>query len=253
MKIYAVIPAFNEVNTLPGVVADTRQQVDHVIVVDDGSRDGTFDCLNPLPENVTVLHHETNLGKGASLRHGFQSALTAGATHVVTLDADGQHDPGDIPRLLEPLGDQQETLIIGERRVKRHAAPRLRRFANAFADFWISLAAGERIYDSQSGFRIYPARLLDAVCRTHQANSGFAFETELLITAVYQGCRLCYVPIESLYLSGARASHYRAFHDTMKIVWVVAGMLLNPRLFIPRLRHLLRNPSSCRRLSETRH
>lgn len=239
MKIFALIPAYNEAGTLPGIVADTARQVDQLIVVDDGSQDGTRTCLDPMPGNVTVLRHDSNLGKGASLRDGFQAALNAGASHVVTLDADGQHSPDDIPRLLEALGDRQDTLIIGERRVKRQAAPKYRRYANAFADFWISLAAGERIYDSQSGFRIYPSGLLDTLNHLPRLSSGFAFETELLITAVYQGFNLCYVPIESLYKSGARASHYRAVPDTTKIVWVVAGMLLNPKLFIPRLRHLL--------------
>lgn len=246
MKIFVVIPAYNEARTLPDVVARACAHADHVIIVDDGSHDGTDTCLAEPLTNVTVLRHDTNRGKAAALWRGFQYALDAGACHIVTLDADGQHRPEDIPRLLAALCEQQEALIIGERRNKRYSAPRSRRFANAFADFWISLAAGERVHDSQSGFRVYPASLLKNLLFVDRRRKSFTFETELLVSASLQGYAIRYRPIESLYLKGARASHYRAVYDTTQIVLVVAGMLLNPRLMRPRLRRLLNGPARAR-------
>lgn len=251
MKIYAVIPAFNEAHTLADIVSGVCEQVEHVIVVDDGSNDGTQACLEPLPQKVTLLRNDKNLGKGLALWRGFEYALEAGASHIVTLDADGQHRSSDIPRLLGRLDDQQESVIIGERRINRQSTPKLRRFANAFADFWISLAAGERIFDSQSGFRVYPSSLLGNPDALKQNSGGFAFETELLIISVYKGYKLQYVPIESLYQQNARPSHYRAIHDTIQIVLVVSRILLNPRLSIPRLRRLLRRQPQNRRITQT--
>ncbi|OBS09419.1 glycosyltransferase family 2 protein [Acidihalobacter prosperus] len=240
MKVFAVIPAYNEVRTLSELVAGARAHVDHVVVVDDGSSDGTAESLQPLPDGVTLLRNAGNRGKAAALWRGFRHALEAGATHVVTLDADGQHRPEDIPRLLAALKPDDDALILGERRDKRATAPRMRRFANAFADFWISLAAGQRLRDSQSGFRVYPVGLLSTLHFVERRRKSFVFETELLVAAVYGGFAIRYVDIASLYLHDARASHYRAVYDTTQIVIVVAGMLLDPRLALPRLRHLIR-------------
>lgn len=239
MKPVAVIPAYNEASTLHGVVASAQPWVDAVIVVDDGSTDGTGDCLGSMPENVCVLRHEHNRGKAAALATGFRHALELGATHVVTLDADGQHRPEDIPRLLAAAADDPPAVVIGERQDKRSAAPAARRMANHFADFWISLAAGRRIRDSQSGFRVYPAELLrDGRFPLSRSAEGFVLETELLVAAAYLGYPLRYVPIDSLYPQAARPSHYRAVHDTTQITLAVARMLLDPRLMLPRLRLL---------------
>src|SRR5690606_26714611 len=143
-----VIPALNEVLRIRDVVTQTLAHCPWVIVVDDGSTDGTAERLRDLP--VTVLRHGLRRGKGAALRTGFAEALARGATGVLTIDGDAQHDPSDLPRLLAAAARHPNHIIIGARLRHRAAAPRLRRMANAFGDWGVSWGAGYRIADSQS-------------------------------------------------------------------------------------------------------
>ncbi len=140
MKIVAVIPAYNEARTIRDVVLRTLDQLSEVIVVDDGSSDGTAAELAGL--RVTLISNPENLGKGASLWRGFAVALAEGADAVVTLDADAQHQPEDIPRLVEAWRAQPGRIVIGARVLDRDKAPPLRAFANRFANFWVAWAAG---------------------------------------------------------------------------------------------------------------
>lgn len=222
--VVCVIPAYNEERTVAGVVNDAIQFADRVIVVDDGSTDATVQALDGL--DVHVVRHEENAGKGAALATGMREALECGAQLVVTLDADGQHRPTDIPLLLAAACTHPECIVVAARLRGRDNAPRLRLFANRFADFWISWAAGHRIIDSQSGFRLYPAAAVRAVLSRTGVRHGFVFESEALIEAAWRGFFSAHVPIESLYLPGARPSHYRAVRDTSHIVRMVASRLL---------------------------
>ncbi|HEV8106332.1 MAG TPA: glycosyltransferase family 2 protein, partial [Burkholderiales bacterium] len=160
-RLAGVIPAYNEVATIRNVAERTLAQLPEVIVVDDGSTDGTADTLAGLP--VTLVRNPRNLGKAASLWRGISLAIAEGAEAVVTLDADGQHRPEDIPRLLEAHRADPRALVIGARLHEGDRIPAERYYANRFANFWISWAAGQRVEDSQSGFRIYPAPLLRAL------------------------------------------------------------------------------------------
>jgi len=230
-----VIPAYNEAATIIDVVRRSCRQVDWVIVVDDGSDDATAAQLKDVP--ATVLRHERNQGKAASLWDGMQLALAQGADAVITLDADGQHRPEDIPRLLVASRRYPAALIIAARLQGREQAPSLRRFANRMADFWISWAAGCRIPDTQSGFRLYPA----AVCRlpvAHDRRHGFVFESEILIEAARKGYCPRAVPVEARYPRQGRCSHYRPLWDTVRITRMVAWKLLARGLY---LRGLLRS------------
>jgi glycosyltransferase involved in cell wall biosynthesis len=220
-----VIPAYNEAATIRDVVTRARATCEHVIVVDDGSTDGTTQILSSLP--VTVLTHGTNRGKAAALWSGFQYALGAGAAGVITLDGDGQHRPEDIPRLREAARRHPGCIVIGARLVGRDAAPRKRYYANCVANFWISWAAGYRISDSQSGFRYYPAALLRRVRVPHDRAHGFVFESEILIEAARLGVRSVPLAIAAIYAPNARASHFRAVVDVVRITRMVAWELLS--------------------------
>lgn len=224
MTIAVVIPAFNEEATIAQVAAAARRFAETVIVVDDGSADRTVQRLAGLP--VTVLRHPTNQGKAASLWDGMRHALAEGAKAVITLDGDGQHDPADIPRLVAAAGPGLDRLVIAARVTGRERAPRLRRFANAQADFWISWAAGQPIQDSQSGFRLYPAAFLSSLDLPRDRPRGFVFESEILIEAGRRGLRPVGVAIDTVYAAGGRPSHYRPATDTWRIVCMVAGKLL---------------------------
>lgn len=229
MSVVIVIPAYNEAATIADIARRACRFADQVIVVDDGSRDGTPEQLAGLP--VVVLRHEVNLGKGASLRDGMQRAIAAGASRVVTLDADGQHRPEDTPRLLAAAEEWPERLIIGARCEHRGRVPKLRRFANAMADFWIAWAAGCSIADTQSGFRLYPATLVRDLITVEERAPRFVFESEVIIEAARKGFRAVSVPIEAIYYANARSSYYRPWADTLSIIRMVAWKLLSRGMY----------------------
>ncbi|MGH8682930.1 MAG: glycosyltransferase family 2 protein [Burkholderiales bacterium] len=222
-----VIPAYNESATIADVAARAARQVELVVVVDDGSTDGTAAALAGLP--VTLLRNDRNLGKGASLWRGMQHALGLGlgVAGVVTLDGDGQHAPEEIPRLLAEARAHPGEIVVGARTFGRDAAPRARYLANRFADFWIGWAAGQPLADSQSGFRVYPAALLRQVEVKHGPARGFVFESELLIVAARHGFGSRAVPISALYPKAARPSHFRPVLDIVRITRMVAWKLVS--------------------------
>jgi glycosyltransferase involved in cell wall biosynthesis len=233
MKIVAVIPAYNEARTIRDVATRTLRVLPDLIVVDDGSSDGTAAELEGM--RVTVISNGENLGKGASLWRGFAVALAEGADAVVTLDADAQHQPEDIPRLVEAWRAQPGRIVIGARVLDRDKAPPLRAFANRFANFWVAWAAGCPVTDSQSGFRLYPAALLKTVRVAHGPGARFAFESEILIEAGRAGVRSAAVPIAAIYPPQARASYYRSAADTARIVRMIAWKLISRGLDLPAL------------------
>ena len=230
MKIVALIPAFNEAATIREVAARTLAQLPNVIVVDDGSSDGTATALHGL--GVTLISNPANLGKGASLWRGFAVALAEGADAVVTLDGDAQHRPEDIPRLIAAWRAQPSRIVIGARLHEREKVPPLRYFGNRFANFWVAWASGFPVRDSQSGFRIYPAGVLR---RVQLSQARFAFESEILIEAGRAGVRTMAVAIPAIYPPHARASHYRSAVDTARIVRMIAWKLLTRGLDLPAL------------------
>ncbi len=228
-KYWVVIPAYNEAATIRDVAARALRQTEHVIVVDDGSTDGTAEALVGLP--MTVVRNPTNCGKAASLWRGFQQALAAGASGVVTLDGDGQHAPEDISRLLAEAVFHPDHVIIGARRRDRRRAAFWRYAANRVADFWVSWAAGCSFSDSQSGFRVYPASLLSRVKITHGKVRSFVFESEILIEATRAGHRSLAVPIEAFYRPGARPSYFLPVRDIARITCMVGWTLISRGMY----------------------
>jgi len=233
-----VIPAYNESHTIRDLVERTLLQIKHVIVVDDGSTDGTADALKGL--DITLLRHPVNEGKASSLWDGMQEARKRAIQGIVTLDGDGQHLPEDIPRLLQYFKQTPDTIVIGSRLHEKANIPRARYNANRFANFWIAWAAGYPIIDSQSGFRIYPADLLDKVRVAHHRSSGFVFESEILIEAGRQGITSLPIPISAIYMPQARASHFRPVVDIARIVRMVAWKLISRGFYLQGLRRSLR-------------
>jgi glycosyltransferase involved in cell wall biosynthesis len=240
----AVIPAYNEVSTIRGVVEQTLRELERVVVVDDGSTDGTADALAGC--DVTIVRNDVNAGKAESLRRGMAFALNAGARAVITLDADGQHDPADIPRLINAHRREPDLIVIGSRLHEKHNIPVARYLANRFASFWIGWAAGYRLSDSQSGFRLYPASLLRAIDVARSRSRGFVFESEILITASRAGVKSVPVPIHATYRTQARPSYFRPVADIMLITRMVAWKLLTRGMHLPGLIRSLRRERGVR-------
>lgn len=239
MDLAIVIPAYNEARTIRGIALQALRQNDNVIIVDDGSTDGTSDALAGLP--VVLVRHAANLGKAAALWEGFRIALDDGADFVATLDGDGQHLPVDIPRLYRVARSYTGHVVIGARLRMRANAPLVRRCANRFADFWVSWAAGYPIADSQSGERIYPASLLRKLQVRHDLGAAFTIETELLIRGAQLGYESVAVPIATIYHRDARASHFRPVRDFARIGVMVARSLLAQRMNLRGLWNSLRS------------
>jgi glycosyltransferase involved in cell wall biosynthesis len=227
---WVVIPAYNEAETVRDVAMRARQQCANVVVVDDGSTDSTARALAGL--EMTVLRNEDNNGKAGSLWRGFQHALEYGAVGVITLDADGQHAPEEIPSFVKRSLDDPTAFLIGARRRDQRKSSPWRYIANRIADFWIGWAAGQPIEDSQSGFRLYPAGLLREVTLKHNRSRSFVFESEIVIEAVRRGFQCRNVPVTVAPRSGPRPSHFRPVLDILKITRMVAWKLLSRGMFL---------------------
>ncbi len=227
--VWIAIPAYNEERTIGGLAQSALALCPRVLVVDDGSSDATVAQLQDLP--VTLLKHPVNRGKAASLRSAFEHALANEARCVVTLDGDGQHDPGDAPSLLAAWQREPERLVIGSRLHDKSQFPVARYRANRFACFWIAWAAGHPIADSQSGFRVYSRVVMEIAISGRVRGSRFTFESEIIIEAADQGHTTLAVAIPGRYPGNARRSHFRPVIDIAKIVVMVAARLLKKGMY----------------------
>lgn len=228
MNCVIVIPAFNEARTIRDIAQRSLAQCEIVIVVDDGSTDGTAAALDGLP--LTILRNDRNRGKAAALWSGFAEGLARGADVIVTLDGDGQHQPEDVERMIAAALAHPASIVIGARLRRVAAAPRARRFANRVGDFCVSWACGYPIADSQSGQRLYPAALLRDVVVRHDERAGFTLESEILIAAAALGCRSVAVAIDASYPVASRRSHFRPVRDIARIGLMVTRHLVAQRM-----------------------
>ena len=211
--ILALIPAYNEAPRIAAVVAAVREQLP-VVVVDDGSSDGTADVARAA--GATVIEQRPNQGKGAALRTGFQHGLDAGVEAILTLDADGQHDPADIPGLLAAWDQEpRPDLVVGQRRFR--AMPPVRRLSNELGRLAFSWAVGQAVPDNQSGFRLVSRGLAEATLASDEP--GFAFEVEQITTCIRMGGRISWVPIRTIY-AGA-PSHIRPIGHLREFIRIV--------------------------------
>lgn len=216
-RFLVVIPALNAAASVAGVVKASLAHLPDVVVVNDGSTDATPKAA--AGAGATVLHHPQNLGKGAALKTGFRYALERGFDAVVTVDADGQHLPSEIPKFVRAFRETGADLVIGDRSHLFEGMLPRRRNANMFSAWAISQCAGTRVGDSQSGFRLYSASLLRDV--EIRAN-GFAAESEIIVRAGRLGRNVISIPIDLGFVNGVSTSHYRPLLDTLRIAGVVA-------------------------------
>jgi glycosyltransferase involved in cell wall biosynthesis len=210
MTVCALIAAFDESATIADVVGRVRAHVDHVLVVDDGSTDGTRAAADAA--GAEVIAHQTNQGKGAAIRTGLAAALARPFTHVLFLDGDLQHDPGDVPALLAAAAAGAGDFIIGQRPFSKTTMPASRYYTNTISSWVISkFFVGHRVADAQSGFRLIETVLLRRVRLTGR---GYEIETEMLIKLARRGARIAHVPVGLHY--GSARSKLRPIRDTTR-------------------------------------
>ena len=206
------MPAYNEERRVAGVVEGCLSRLP-VLVVDDGSADQT--AARAEAAGAVVLRQRPNQGKGAALRAGFRWALERDFVAVITLDADGQHDPAEISLFLEAFAARKPDLIIGSRDFSR--MPLVRRLANSIGTWAFSWAVGRHILDNQSGYRLISRRMMETTLESSQ--SGFEFEVEMIVDCVQQGCALDWVPIRTIY--EGEQSHIQPLGHTLKFFQMV--------------------------------
>ena len=207
----ALVPAFHCAGTVGDVVAGLRPHVDLVLAVDDGSGDGTAEAA--WRAGAQVLVRKRNGGKGTAVREALALLLHGGFTHVAFVDGDGQHDPADLPGLLE-AARQGADFVIGSRLLDRTGMPAKNYIANATGDRILSRMTGLPVQDGQSGYRVIATELLRPL---HLTSRRYAIENEILIKASHRVKRLGIVPVRSIYGDGRR--HYRPFRDTWITSW----------------------------------
>jgi glycosyltransferase involved in cell wall biosynthesis len=191
-RILALIPAYQEGPRIGAVVAGALRYLP-VVVIDDGSTDDTAAAAEVA--GATVLRQQPNAGKGAALRAGFRYALAKGAPAALTLDADGQHDPDEIPRFVDAFAAHRAELIIGRRDTR--AMPTVRRISNVFGGAILAVALGRTVPDNQSGYRLIGRTLMGAMLDSDE--TGFEFEVEMIARCIALGLPIDTVPIRTIY------------------------------------------------------
>jgi glycosyltransferase involved in cell wall biosynthesis len=210
--IIALIPTYNEARHVGAVVERVLKYVP-AVVIDDGSSDGSGAAAALAGAKVIV--HPTNRGKGVALNTGFDYAVSRAVEAAITLDADGQHDPDEIPSFIEAFHAGQGDIVIGRRTFAE--MPGIRRFGNRAGTWLLGLAMGQPVPDNQSGYRLFSRPVLD---RVRSQSARFEAEVEILLRAQLAGFRIGWVPIKTIYAD--EVSHYKPARDVplfVKMVW----------------------------------
>jgi glycosyltransferase involved in cell wall biosynthesis len=216
-NIVIIVPAFNEEIPIGSIVILSKMFSEKVIVIDDSSNDGTGDIAEKA--GATVIRHISNTGKGGALKTGFEAAIKEGADIIVTIDADGQHDPREIPSLIAPVISDEADLVIGSRYLlgNRKDTPVYRRIGQTVLDHATKADTGLALTDTQSGFRAFSAKYA-SIFQFKQ--SGFAIESEMLSDAADAGLRIKEVEIGVRYDVNGSTEHpvTHGFHVFIKIL-----------------------------------
>lgn len=245
MRLIILIPTYNNATTVCDIVRRSVAVWPDVLVVDDGSTDDTLDRLHALRQSITfhLLTYSENRGKGGALKAGFKRAEEMGYTHVLTLDADGQHYPEDATALIEASREQPKALIVGSRSFTDKNMQGGSVFANKFSNFWFMVQTLRRIPDTQTGFRLYP---LDGIGGLRILTARYEAELELLVFTAWRGTPIIPVPVRVYYPAPEdRVSHFRPTLDFLRITVLntilcfLAVIYGGPRMLLHSINHKL--------------
>jgi glycosyltransferase involved in cell wall biosynthesis len=230
--VSVVIPVYNHEQMVADVVQRSLQLGFPVIVVDDGSTDATRDRIKRI-EGILILRHRFNRGKGAALLTGFAAAARF-SDWAITLDADGQHHPEDVRRLIDAIPENERPIILGSRDgMLAPDVPWTSRFGREFSNFWVRMSGGPAVADSQSGFRAYP---LPECLHLGVRSRRFQFEVEILVKAAWRRLPVVEVPVRVSYTPGTRRiSHFHPFYDFLRNTGLFSR-LITYRILILRFR-----------------
>jgi glycosyltransferase involved in cell wall biosynthesis len=214
LRCVAVIPVYNNAATVAGVVERVKEFVADVIVVNDGSTDGTAGAIAAIT-GISTISYPENRGKGHALRKGLEIAAAQGFRWALTIDADGQHYADDIPLFLDQAALTPGALIIGARNLAQENMPSKNTFANRFSNFWFRLETGKKMDDTQSGFRLYP---LEPLRGMRFITRRYEFELESAVRLAWRGVDVVNIPIRVHYApDGERVSHFKPVRDFTRI------------------------------------
>jgi len=208
-NVAALIPAFLEETLISDIVRRARLQLDHVLVVDDGSSDATASKAESA--GAEVIRHAANRGKGAAIKTGLRELAGRGFLYCLVLDGDGQHLPEEIPRFLEAANQSHSHLLVGNRMSDTKSMPFARKLTNSFMSSQISRLCGQPIPDTQCGFRMIHR---DLAPHLDCPSNAYEYESEMLLIAARRGFRISAVPITTVY--GDEKSKIRPVRDTVR-------------------------------------
>lgn len=228
LKILTVVPTKDNAGSIAEVVRGCLAHTSDLLVIDDGCTDGSGELA--AEAGATVVKHEVNRGKGAALETALDWAAANGFSHIVAIDADGQHEPDDLPSFYEAIRRQPDAIVAGVRDMTE--APKAAVYARANSNFWVRVESGQWMGDTQCGYRAFP---VESVRQLNLVPSRYQWEVEVLVRAVWAGipvidhpCRVFYPPAEE------RVSSYRKFVDTARISWLNAHLIAERVLWPPR-------------------
>lgn len=207
-----IIPTYNNEKTLKRVLDTVLNYTSNIIIVNDGSTDTTSSILKEYSQLIQI-HLSTNSGKGIALRNGIKKAVELNYKYAVTIDSDGQHFASDIPVFIDFINKEDNVLLIGSRNMEHHSIPQKSSFGNKFSNFWFWFETGIKLEDTQSGFRLYPLKLIPKKYFTNK----FEFEIEIIVRSAWKGIPVKNIPIQVLYDPTERVSHFRPFKDFTRI------------------------------------
>ncbi len=239
LKCCVLIPTYNNQQTLSSVIDRILDYTENIIVVNDGSSDETTKILAAYSQ-IETIHLPVNQGKGFALKTGFKKAVQLGYRYAISIDSDGQHYPGDLPLFLEKIEKHPDSLLVGARNMRHENVPGASNFGNKFSNFWYWVETGDKLPDTQSGFRLYPVKKLSEM---NLVTPRFEFEVEVLVRANWRNIPVLAVPIRVHYEpKEKRVSHFRPFKDFLRIsilnsiLVLIAFFWIKPLQFYYKLR-----------------
>ena len=234
-----IIPTFNNDKTLEQVIRDVLEYSEEIIVVNDGATDQTPAILKKY-SSLRIINIPKNKGKGNALQLGFHYASKQGFRYAITIDSDGQHYADDLPKFLEKIEQEPDSVIIGARNMDHDSVPGTSSFGHKFSIFWFRIETGHKLPDIQSGYRLYPLEKMESI---RFFGKKYEFEVEALVRLSWKDVNIVSVPVKVYYApKGERVSHFRKFEDFTRVsiantlLVFIALLWINPFRFVKALR-----------------